>query len=79
MKKHQVTVDTKKCVGCGLCIKTCPAHNIEMKQKKARVIAEECVLCGQCTAVCPKEAVSISGYETEQIQKTEGKRLSTKS
>lgn len=27
-----------------------------------------CILCKQCTAICPKEAISINGYDTEQIE-----------
>lgn len=69
MKNHQVKIDTEKCIGCGLCAKTCVAHNIELKDKKARVVLDECVMCGQCTAVCPKEAISISGYDTRQVEK----------
>jgi len=27
------TVNEKKCIGCGLCVSTCPAHAIELKRK----------------------------------------------
>ena len=36
---------------------------------------DDCVMCGHCTAVCPKNAVTISGYDTEQIEKKEKVRL----
>lgn len=70
MEKHEVRIDTDKCIGCGLCVKTCAARNIRLKDKKAEIVSEHCILCGQCTAVCPKEAVSISGYDTEPARKT---------
>ena len=75
MKKHQVRIDTDKCVGCGLCVKTCPAHNIELKNKKAKIVLDDCLMCGQCTAVCPKEAASISGYEHEDTYRNPEVRL----
>ena len=75
MKKHQVIIDTDKCIGCGLCVKTCPAHNIELNHKKAETVLNDCVMCGQCTAVCPREAISISGYDTAQIERTKEIRL----
>lgn len=75
MKKHEVKIDTGKCIGCGLCVKTCAARNIELKDKKAEIISSDCIMCGQCTAICPREAVSISGYDTKQVEKTEEVRL----
>lgn len=75
MKKHEVRIDTSKCIGCGLCVKTCAANNLELKNKKAATILDDCILCGQCTAVCPKEAVSITGYDTSQIMKKKETRL----
>lgn len=71
MKNHVLKIDTNKCVGCGLCAKTCVAHNIELKNKKAGIILDSCLMCGQCTAVCPKEAITISGYDTEVVSKKE--------
>lgn len=63
MINHMVTIDTKKCIGCGLCARTCVAHNIEITDGKAGTLINDCVMCGQCAAVCPKEAISISGYD----------------
>ena len=67
MAKHAVKIHTSLCIGCGLCAKTCAAHNIVLKNKKAETILDDCILCGQCSAVCPKEAVTISGYDTKPI------------
>ena len=33
---------------------------------------DDCVMDWTCTAVCPKNAVTISGYDTEQIEKKKG-------
>lgn len=71
MKQHQVVINTNKCIGCGLCAKVCVAHNIAIKKKKAETVLNDCIMCGQCTAVCPKKAISLSGYDSGQIDKSE--------
>lgn len=75
MKQHQVVINTNKCIGCGLCAKVCVAHNIEIKKKKAETVLNDCIMCGQCTAVCPKKAISLSGYDNGQIDKSGDIRL----
>ena len=48
----------KKCTGCGICQKECPAFIIEMRDGMpfiARGI--DCVECGHCVAVCPTGAI----------------------
>ncbi len=44
---------------------------IEVKNKKANILLDNCLTCGQCTAVCPKKAVLITGYKTQQIEKSD--------
>lgn len=75
MKQHQVNIDTGKCIGCGRCAKVCCAHNIVVKQKKAKTVSDDCILCGHCSAVCPTKAVTISGYDTVQHEKQGDVRL----
>lgn len=61
--RHTVQIDSETCVGCGLCQRDCPASNILVENKKARVIAQDCIMCGHCAAVCPKAAVSLTGFD----------------
>lgn len=75
MEKHQVSIDTAKCVGCGVCANVCAAHNLTINHKKAKTISDHCLMCGQCSAVCPKEAISITNYPVEQIEKKGEGRL----
>ena len=75
MKKHHVIIETDKCVGCGICARTCAAHNIKLTNKKARTILNDCIMCGQCTAVCPKEAISISGLGGHPVSRKGNERL----
>lgn len=74
-EQHQVMIDTDRCVGCGMCVKVCAARNIELRRNKAGVILKDCLMCGQCSAVCPKNAISVSGYGTGQIEKKKEIRL----
>lgn len=53
------------CVGCGLCVRDCPAFALELVE-----VAEEgyqliyhrgrCAFCGQCQESCPQEAIALS-------------------
>ena len=51
-----IEIIEKKCVGCGLCLKSCPYEAIELKDKIA-VINDNCTLCGACVESCKFEAI----------------------
>lgn len=55
-------VKTKKCVGCGACLRICAHEGPVITDKKAKIDHEKCVGCGRCLAVCPKDAIAAS-YE----------------
>lgn len=67
MAEHVINIDKEKCIGCGMCRKDCAAHNIVIENHKARVLSNDCIMCGHCAAVCPKNAVTVSGYDTEPV------------
>lgn len=75
MKQPRIVINQDKCVGCGLCSKVCVAHNITINAGKAETVMHSCVMCGQCSAVCPQNAVSVIGYDDEQIEKAQGEQL----
>ncbi|MBU1726433.1 MAG: DUF362 domain-containing protein, partial [Candidatus Omnitrophica bacterium] len=52
-------VRTKACIGCFICVKSCPADAIEMIKDKARIIKDKCIGCATCIAVCPKFAIDV--------------------
>ena len=62
-------VDTAKCVGCGECVRYCPANAIRVAEKKAKVDAATCIRCGECTVTCPHGAIAIRwGDEPGRLQ-----------
>ena len=56
----KLRIDPSKCVGCGLCAKNCPTHNIEIKDGKAYASCQ-CTMCYRCVDFCPKQAVTLLG------------------
>ena len=45
------------CVGCGLCVKACPVHNVRLESGHP-VWGRGCVSCTACYHTCPVNAVS---------------------
>lgn len=77
-KKHQVIIDTEKCIGCGLCKKDCVGFDIDIVDGKAKACGRSCIMCGHCEAVCPKGAIKITGFEDEITEFEEQVRLDPK-
>ena len=56
-------IDHDKCIGCGICVATCPTDVLRMdtKTKKARIAyQEDCQICHLCRIYCPVDAIRIS-------------------
>lgn len=65
--QHFLTIDSKSCIKCGLCIKDCVINNLHMGKDSAVAIKNTCLACGHCVAICPQNAVGLSDFEDSPL------------
>ncbi|UCD57081.1 MAG: DUF362 domain-containing protein [Candidatus Hydrogenedentota bacterium] len=57
---------SKKCVGCGMCVRWCPTDSLSLTEMAERehplsvLNPATCIGCGECVVTCPHEAIKIS-------------------
>ena len=51
------TVCGVSCIGCGLCVKKCPADAIHVVEFRAVIDYDRCLSCGACGDACPRHAI----------------------
>ena len=66
-----ISIDQKRCIGCGQCVRDCFPEDILLRDGKAVPKNEKCFECGHCVAVCPVNAVSLNGYDMSEVQELE--------
>lgn len=86
MKRKIITIDEKKCNGCGICVNACHEGAIQMVDGKAKLISDEyCDGLGDCLPGCPTGAIEIiereaDEYNEEKVkQRMEEKKKESKS
>jgi ferredoxin len=57
-------VNAEECIGCGLCLDSCPEEAIGMEDDVAVVDQGACNDCGTCVDECPTEAIMLSVKES---------------
>ena len=66
MQRQIITIDEKKCTGCGDCIPGCPEGALQVIDGKARLISDLfCDGLGACIGHCPTGAMNIVSREAE--------------
>jgi len=55
------TVDSKKCSGCGECVKACPWGAIVQDPESG--LAVKCITCGACVEACPTGALALADWQ----------------
>ena len=64
MIRRIITIDKKKCNGCGLCAKACHEGAIGMVEGKAALLREDyCDGLGDCLPACPTGAITFEERE----------------
>lgn len=48
------------CVGCGLCVKVCPAGRIRLENGRAMFAGDGCQVCMACIHHCPQKAIQMN-------------------
>ncbi len=47
------------CIGCGKCVRICPAQAISLDQNLAVIDDSLCIDCGKCAPECPVDAIAM--------------------
>ncbi|MHA1895736.1 MAG: 4Fe-4S dicluster domain-containing protein [Candidatus Helarchaeota archaeon] len=67
-----ITINSKFCKGCMLCVEVCPQNVFEASKDKinekgyklAEVVnSEKCVKCRKCEMICPDFAITVEDEE----------------
>ncbi|MCD6277059.1 4Fe-4S dicluster domain-containing protein, partial [candidate division WOR-3 bacterium] len=64
----KMSIDSSKCIDCGLCEKNCPMgiELLRYKNEGKRILSTECILCTTCQDVCPKNAIKVTfGFDRD--------------
>jgi NAD-dependent dihydropyrimidine dehydrogenase PreA subunit len=59
-------IKEEECIGCGVCVKSCPMNALELKDKKVLFDPERCLGCGVCVHRCKQNAIYLVHREGEQ-------------
>ncbi len=54
-----VSINTKWCKGCGVCVAFCPKKALCLENEKAVHDEALCIQCGMCELYCPDLAVTV--------------------
>lgn len=49
--------DYQTCVGCGECVRCCPAKALHLEQQRPVLELDKCIRCFCCQELCPKRAI----------------------
>ncbi|HPJ23836.1 MAG TPA: EFR1 family ferrodoxin [Bacillota bacterium] len=58
--KKMVRIDDDRCIACGKCVESCPAHNLILTDGKIST-KNDCYVCYRCINICPTKAIRIMG------------------
>ncbi len=51
-------IDTEECIGCGICVDSCPQDVLEVVDDTVEAVNDDaCIACGDCVEECPMGAI----------------------
>ena len=62
--RTELACHANRCVGCGFCVRQCPAGALELLDGRVQRDASRCQDCGACVEACPYGAWEAYGKET---------------
>jgi len=61
------------CLGCGLCVESCPRQAISIVLDQAEINQDRCNQCGVCLDICPQGAiVEVTPVSSKELENTVG-------
>jgi pyruvate formate lyase activating enzyme len=60
-KKIQLQWIGNRCIGCHICLETCPNHLLSFDEQGLVMDREHCQACGKCVEACPSTALEALG------------------
>ncbi len=77
-RRHELAFERQRCLGCDLCVATCPQQAISLVPAAVRdgqlnerpaieIDPERCVFCGECSVLCPTHALHLYVDGEERI------------
>ena len=81
--RGRLLADIKKCIGCKICERDCPAEAIKVikvaeKQFNLEIYMDRCVSCGQCVDSCPTDTLyftkehELATYDRKTLKSKQG-------
>jgi Nitroreductase len=70
-KPANISINTDKCTGCGLCVDVCKDFGLEIVDHKVAISDKPifgCIACGHCMMVCPTDVIAIEGRTLAPVQ-----------
>ena len=80
----EVTIDERRCFGCGYCVQFCPQGCLERRGDKISPLGyvlpelsktEQCNACGACAWICPRWAIEVNSCFEGQGKAVNRKRV----
>lgn len=60
VSSYRFLVDEAKCIGCAVCVESCPNSVLENREgRPVAVHQEQCEGCNVCLALCAQDAITI--------------------